>query len=216
MPEPSPGTSALALRASVVATAIAIAVNARFGVGDVLCEALLLLTSGLWLSRRPVVRASVSAMPKPHRFLVFGLLGLMVAGQLVNESRATFPFPGWGMYTRTGQERSTVESYRLVAIDAQGGSRKLDLLTVYGALGGHAGYTLRSLFRKRDPEAAAEVGALRAELIRWIAARYNEQAHEQPAREIQVLRLQTVIHPSPGQASQTTEIVGRFDVEGDG
>jgi len=210
---------ALALRMSVVATVVVISAHALYGGAAEISEALLLLSAALWLARRPIVRASVSAMPTAHRSVLFALLGLLFAGHLADDSRATFPFPVWGMYTKSVKDPTKVESFRVVVIDAQGRSTDLDLLSTYGALSGHVGYAIHRLFRTKrqlDTEDAVERRALQSELIRWIAAEYNARAREHSAREVQVLRLHTVVRPSPGEASQTEKVVGRFEIGGDG
>jgi hypothetical protein len=123
------------------------------------------------------------------------------------------------MYTKPAKDPTTVESFRVVAIDVQGRSADLDLLSTYGTLSGHVAYAIHDLFRtkrKLDTEDAVERRASQSELMRWIAAEYNARAREHPAREVQVLRLDTVVRPSPGEASQTEEVVGRFEIGGDG
>ena len=84
-----------------------------------LIEGLIYLTLYLGLLSFAPVRAWIIAIPSPHRAVVTGFILLATWGQLVVDSRTTFPFPAWTMYARP-EPRSLLEYYRYRGVDARG------------------------------------------------------------------------------------------------
>ena len=65
------------------------------------------------------VREWITAIPSPYRAVVTALVFLATWGQLVVDSRTTFPFPAWTMYARP-EPRTLLEYYRYRGVDARG------------------------------------------------------------------------------------------------
>jgi hypothetical protein len=82
-------------------------------------ESLVYLALYLGLVSLVPVRRWLTAIPFPHRAVLAVFVVCMTWGQLVVDSRATFPFTAWTMYARP-EPRQLVEYYRYRGIDAQG------------------------------------------------------------------------------------------------
>jgi hypothetical protein len=100
----------------------------RYGlrVPNVLMVAESLVYLGLYvglLSLAPA-RAWIGAIPTPHRVVFAGFIFFMTWGQLVVNSRDTFPFTAWTMYARA-EPRRLVEYYRYRGVDIHG--RQVDV-----------------------------------------------------------------------------------------
>lgn len=84
-----------------------------------LVEAFVYLALYLGLLSFTPVRTWITAIPSPHRAVVVAFILLATWGQLVVESRTTFPFAAWTMYARP-EPRSLLEYYRYRGTDARG------------------------------------------------------------------------------------------------
>ena len=81
-------------------------------------ESLTYLVLYLGLLSFAPVRAWITGIPSPHRAVFAGFVFLLTWGQLVVDSRTTFPFTAWTMYARP-EPRQLVEYYRYRGIDAR-------------------------------------------------------------------------------------------------
>jgi hypothetical protein len=64
---------------------------------------------GIWIRR----------IPSPHRTVLVIFIACVTWGQLVVDSRTTFPFTAWTMYARP-ESRKAVDYFRYRGVDAQG------------------------------------------------------------------------------------------------
>lgn len=65
------------------------------------------------------VRSWLAAIPSPHRAVVAGFIVFLTWGQLVVDSRTSFPFTAWTMYARP-EPRRLIEYYRYRGTDTDG------------------------------------------------------------------------------------------------
>jgi hypothetical protein len=84
-----------------------------------LVEGLVYLALYLGLLSFAPVHAWVTAIPSPHRTVFAAFVLLATWGQLVVDSRTTFPFTAWTMYARP-ERRALLEYYRYRGTDARG------------------------------------------------------------------------------------------------
>jgi hypothetical protein len=82
-------------------------------------ESLVYLALYLGLTAFAPVRAWIAGIPAPHRAVLAGFVFCATWGQLVVDSRTTFPFTAWTMYARP-EPRGQVDYYRWRGVDAAG------------------------------------------------------------------------------------------------
>jgi hypothetical protein len=148
--------------------------------------AYLVLYAGL-LSFAPV-RRWLGAIPSPHRAVVAGFVACATWGQLVVDSRATFPFVAWTMYARP-EVRHLVEYYRYRGIDARGREVWVDpaqeLTFVNSAeIASRVKYIGRSATSPEDTPQRDEARERVRDLLGTLAAAYDRSHTDAPLRSL--------------------------------
>lgn len=159
----------------------------------------------LLVSLRPVHRF-LAALPRPHAFLLAGFFALLLAGQLADRSKDTFPFVSWKMfsmpapaslgpiayyeyYGRTdAAERVPLNPERLFP-SLKNYRMAVGLMTLAGGALDPA---------RPDPEAARRL----SEALRALGARHNRENPGTPVRGVEMYRCQ--LDPRPGPARRET------------
>ncbi len=160
--------------------------------------ALLLLLEGLvylglylgLLSFTPV-RAWVMAIPSPHRAILAAFVLLATWGQLVVDSRTTFPFTAWTMYARP-ERRSVLEYYRYRGIDARGQEVWVDPAHEFtfvnsAEIASRVKYMGRPATSPTASPARDEARAKVRDLLTALAAAYNRSHPEAPLRSLEFM-----------------------------
>jgi hypothetical protein len=140
------------------------------------------------LSLAPV-RGWIGAMPAPHRAVMVGFVLLATWGQLVVDSRTTFPFPAWTMYARP-EPRSLLEYYRYRGVDVRGHEVWVDpaheLTFVNSAeIASRVKYIGRSATAPGASPRRDQARARVRDLLAAIAAGYNRSHPDVPLRSLE-------------------------------
>jgi hypothetical protein len=147
----------------------------------------LALYAGL-LSLAPV-RGWIRAIPAPHRAVMAVFVLLATWGQLVVDSRTTFPFTAWTMYARP-EPRSLLEYYRYRGVDVRGHEVWVDpaheLTFVNSAeIASRVKYIGRSATAPGASPRRDQARARVRDLLAAIAAGYNRSHPDVPLRSLE-------------------------------
>ena len=117
---------------------------------------------------------------------------LMTWGQLVVDSRTTFPFPAWTMYARP-EPRSVLEYYRYRGVDAQGREVWVDPAHEFtfvnsAEIASRVKYIGRpATAPDRRPRAGDQARARFGDLLTAIATSYNRSHPDAPLRSLEFM-----------------------------
>jgi hypothetical protein len=156
------------------------------------------------------VRAWIRAIPSSHRAVLAAFVLLATWGQLVVDSRTTFPFPAWTMYARP-EPRSLLEYYRYRGVDVRGHEVWVDpadeLTFVNSAeIASRVKYIGRPA---TSPTANPRRDAARArvrDLLGAIAAGYNRSHPDAPLRSLEFMHY-TMDYRNQTQASGPESVI---------
>lgn len=135
------------------------------------------------------VRSWLRAVLSPHRAVFVGFVACMTWGQLVVNSRATFPFTAWTMYARA-EPRRLVEYYRYRGIDARGHEVWVDPAQEFtfvnsAEIASRVKYLGRPATSPKDTPRRAEARARVRDLLGALAAAYNRSHADAPLRSLE-------------------------------
>lgn len=156
-----------------------------------LAEGLVYLALYLGLLSFTPIRAWVTAIPSPHRAIMAAFVLLATWGQLVVDSRTTFPFTAWTMYARP-ERRTLLEYYRYRGMDARGQEVWVDPAEEFTFVNS-AEIASRVKYIGRpatSPTADARRDAARAkvrDLLTALAAAYNRSHPDAPLRSLEFM-----------------------------
>jgi hypothetical protein len=134
----------------------------------------------------------IRSIPSPHRAVFAGFIFFATWGQLVVNSRTTFPFPAWTMYARA-EPRRLVDYYRYRGFDAQGREVAIDPAAEFtfvnsAEIASRVKYIGRAATAPADsPKRQAAVAQLR-DLLAALAASYNQSHPDARLRSLEFMR----------------------------
>lgn len=183
-----------------------------------LVEGLLYLALYLGLLSFAPVRAWVTAIPAPHRAVLTVFVLLMTWGQLVVDSRTTFPFPAWTMYARP-EPRSVLEYYRYRGVDAQGREVWVDPAHEFTFVNSaEIASRVKYIGRPATAPAASprrdQARARVRDLLTAIAASYNRSHPDAPLRSLEFMQYARDYRNQDAAEVSPTSVV-RIDIPGD-
>jgi hypothetical protein len=154
-----------------------------------LAEGLAYLALYLGLSSLAPIRAWITAIPSPHRAVFAAMVFLATWGQLVVDSRTTFPFAAWTMYARP-EPRVLLEYYRYRGVDARGQEVWVDpadeLTFVNSAeIASRVKYIGRPATSPTAGPRRDEARAKVRDLLTTIATAYNRSHPDAPLRSLE-------------------------------
>ena len=138
------------------------------------------------------VRDWVSRLPFPHRAVLAVFVFGMTWGQLVVDSRSTFPFTAWTMYARP-EINHLVEYYRYRGIDGQGREVWVDPAKEFSFVNSaEIASRVKSIGRPatsaNDPAKREEARDKIRDLLHALAAAYNRSHPNAPLRSLEFVR----------------------------
>jgi len=156
------------------------------------------------------VRAWIRAIPAPHRAVLAAFVMLATWGQLVVDSRTTFPFPAWTMYARP-EPRSLLEYYRYRGVDVRGHEVWVDpaheLTFVNSAeIASRVKYIGRPATAPTPGPRRDEARARVRDLLAAIAAGYNRSHPDAPLRSLEFVHY-TMDYRNQTQAGNPESVV---------
>jgi hypothetical protein len=153
--------------------------------GSVVVNSLLLFAGLGALFAAPPLRAFLKRLPAPHRVIAGVVLGALVFGHLVGESRVTFPFPRWDMFTWVYEPRVVI-FHEVYGVDGAGARQKLNLARLLSSL--HSTFYWHfeqwGESTRKDPALRAHY----ATLLRALGELYNERNPDSPIEAVLVER----------------------------
>ena len=153
--------------------------------GSVVANSVLLFIGLGALLAAPPLREFLKRLPAPHRVIAGVALGALVLGHLVGQSRVTFPFPRWDMFTWVYEPRVVI-FHEVYGVDAAGARRELNLARLLSSL--HSTFYWHF---EQWGESTRTDPALRghyATLLRALGELYNERNPGSPIQTVLVER----------------------------
>jgi hypothetical protein len=176
-------------------------------------ESLFHLAVLLFLARQDALRDLLAELPRPRRWLLIGLFGLLLIGQLGGRNRLTFPFVQWGMYTNSFAGNRYLD---YTATREDGVEIRFPIVEVYPTAGRHIVWKVAPLMAvgmrgnagpSRD-DALAQVDAL---LLAY-GRRYNNARPTAPVKGIHVWECAIPIDDYRGPSSITRRRVRSVEI----
>ena len=135
------------------------------------------------------VRAWLDGIPSPHRLVFAGFVFCATWGQLVVQSRTTFPFVAWTMYARA-EPRRLVEYYRYRGIDARGQEVWVDPAVEFtfvnsAEIASRVKYLGRPAASSKEGPRRDQARARVRDLLGALGAAYNRSHPDAPLRSLE-------------------------------
>ena len=168
---------------------------------------------------RPAVRAYAAALPSPHRRIFGAFFSLLIAGQLVNQPRLTFPFTSWAMYGKP-EHPDTLVFYRYEGLDD---AQQALVLNPFQLLAPIARAEVASQFKDlarhalsdSDEGARAASGRRLSALLSAVGRIHNDRHPDQRIHAVVLVRC-TLDLRDGGRSGIQRERVWRADLAGSG
>ena len=133
----------------------------------------------------------IRSIPSPHRAVFAGFTFFATWGQLVVNSRTTFPFPAWTMYARA-EPRTLVDYYRYRGLDSQGREVAVDPAAEFtfvnsAEIASRVKYIGRDATAPDDSPKRREALAEVRDLLGALAASYNRSHPDAPLRSLEFM-----------------------------
>lgn len=163
------------------------------------------------------VRAYVAALPIPHRWIFGAFFSLLLAGQLINQPRLTFPMTSWALYGKA-EHPDTLVFYRYQGLDEQGGAVPLDFFRLLAPLGrAELASKVKNISRQafsNQPSANQAAARLKmTALLRAIGAVYNGRHPQQPVKSVEMIQCELELRGPGRNAGARQEPVWRIKLD---
>ncbi len=138
------------------------------------------------------VRAYAAALPSPHRWIFGTFFCVLLAGQLINQPRLTFPMTSWALYGRP-EHPDTLVFYHYQGFDQRGEVVALDPFRLLAPLGrAEVASKIKNLSREAfsNQHTARQKAAQRqiTALLRAIGTIYNGRHPERSVRSVEMIQ----------------------------
>ena len=165
------------------------------------------------------IRAYATALPPAHRWIFGTFFCLLLAGQLINQPRLTFPMTSWALYGKP-EHPGTLVFYRYQGFDERGEEVALDPFRLLAPLSrAELASKIKNLSRQAfsNQQTARQAAAQQqiTALLRAAGTVYNGRHPERPVRSVEMIQC-SLDWRGQGRAGMRQEPIWRAELTSPG